>query len=70
VLRICSLTGVRPGLAGRAARVYRRFGALRVPVVPRTPLLADAGHRAFGLLNGLLLDERLCLAVQVSRLGR
>jgi hypothetical protein len=32
--------------------------------------LADAGHRAFGLLDGRLLDERLRLAVQVPRLGR
>jgi uncharacterized membrane protein len=54
----------------RAARVYRCFGALRAPVVLRTPLLADAGCRAFVLLHGRLLDERLCLAVQVSRLGR
>jgi hypothetical protein len=33
-------------------------------------LLTDAGRRAFGLLKGRLLDERLRLAVQVSRLGR
>jgi hypothetical protein len=43
---------------------------LRTPIVPRAPLLTDAGRRAFGLLNGRLLDERLRLAVQVSRLGR
>jgi hypothetical protein len=54
----------------RAARVYRRFGALCAPVIPRAPLLADAGRRAFSLLNDRLLDERLRLAVQVSRLGR
>jgi hypothetical protein len=52
----------------RTARVYRCFGALRSPIVPRAPLLADAGCRAFSLLNGRLLDERLRLAVQVSRL--
>jgi hypothetical protein len=50
--------------------VYRWFGALRAAVVPRAPLLADAGCRAFSLLNGRLLDERLHLAVQVPRLGR
>jgi hypothetical protein len=33
-------------------------------------LLVDAGRRAFGLLDGRLLDERLRLAVQVPRLGR
>jgi hypothetical protein len=43
---------------------------LRTPVVPRAPLLTDAGCRALGLLNGRLLDERLRLAVQVPRLGR
>jgi hypothetical protein len=32
--------------------------------------LADVGRRAFGLVDGRLLDERLCLAVQVPRLGR
>jgi hypothetical protein len=46
-----------------ASRVHQWFGALRVVVVPRTPLLTDAGRRAFGLLNGRLLDERLRLAV-------
>jgi hypothetical protein len=50
--------------------MYRWFRALHAPVVPRAPLLADAGRRAFGLLNGRLLDERLRLAVQVSRLMR
>jgi hypothetical protein len=53
-----------------ASRVYRWFGALRAPVVPRAPLLADAGRRAFDLLDGRLLDERLRLAVQVPRLKR
>jgi hypothetical protein len=43
---------------------------LHTAVVPRTALLANAGRRAFGLLHGRLLDERLCLAVQVQRLGR
>jgi hypothetical protein len=52
-----------------ASRMYRWFGALRAPVVPRAPLLTDTGRRAFGLLNGRLLDERLRLAVQVLRLG-
>jgi hypothetical protein len=42
---------------------------LRATIVPRVPLLADAGRRALGLLDGRLLDERLHLAVQVSRLG-
>jgi hypothetical protein len=40
---------------------------LRAPIVPRAPLLADAGRRVFGLLDGRLLDERLRLAVQVPR---
>jgi hypothetical protein len=43
---------------------------LRALVVPRAPLLTDAGRRAFSMLNGRLLDERLRLAVLVSRLGR
>jgi hypothetical protein len=43
---------------------------LRAPVVPRASLLADAGRRTFGLLDGHLLDKRLRLAVQVPRLGR
>jgi hypothetical protein len=42
---------------------------LRAPVVTRAPLLEDVGRRAFDLLNGHLLDERLHLAVQVPRLG-
>jgi hypothetical protein len=50
--------------------MHRWLGALRTPVVQRAPLLADAGRRAFGLLDGRLLDERLRLAVKVSCLGR
>jgi hypothetical protein len=42
------------GAFRRATRVYRCFGALRAPVIPRAPLLTDAGRRAFGLLNGRL----------------
>jgi hypothetical protein len=49
--------------------VYRGFGPLRAPIVSRISLLTDAGRRALGLLDGRLLDERLCLAVQVPRLG-
>jgi hypothetical protein len=52
-----------------STRVYRGFGALRAPIVLHLPLLADAGRRALGLLNGGLLDERLRLTVQVPRLG-
>jgi hypothetical protein len=51
------------GTLSYAARMHRGFRALRTPIVPRAPLLADAGRQAFGLLNGRLLDERLCLAV-------
>jgi hypothetical protein len=43
---------------------------MRATVVPRAALLANAGRQAFGLLHGRLLDERLCLAVQVLCLGR
>jgi hypothetical protein len=50
--------------------VYRGLGPLRGPIVPRIILLSEAGRRALGLLDGRLLDERLRLAVQVSRLGR
>jgi hypothetical protein len=50
--------------------MYRGFGPLRAPIAPRVPLLADAGRRALGLLDGRFLDERLRLAVQVPRLGR
>jgi hypothetical protein len=32
-------------------------------------MLANAGDRAFDLLHGRLLDERLRLAVQVLRFG-
>jgi hypothetical protein len=39
------------------------------PIVPRVPLLADAGRRALVLLDDRLLDERLRLTVQVSRFG-
>jgi hypothetical protein len=39
------------------------------PIVLRVPLLADAGRRALGLLDGRLLDEHLRLTVQVPRLG-
>jgi hypothetical protein len=49
--------------------MYRGFGPLRAPIVPRVSLLADAGRRALGLLDGRLLDERLRLTVQVLRLG-
>jgi hypothetical protein len=52
-----------------ATRVHRWLGALRAPVDPRAPLLTDARRRAFGLLHGRLLDQRLRLAVQVSRFG-
>jgi hypothetical protein len=52
------------------SRVHRWLGALRTPVVPRAPLLTDAGRRAFGLLEGRLLDKRLRLVVQVPHLGR
>jgi hypothetical protein len=58
------------GTLSYAARVHRGLGALRTPIVPRAPLLADAGRRAFGLLDVRLLDERLRFAVQVPRLGR
>jgi hypothetical protein len=57
------------GALRRSARVHRGFRALRAPIVLRAPLLADAGRRALGLLDGRLLDERLRLAVQVPRLG-
>jgi hypothetical protein len=64
----------RSALVGRlphcASCVNGRFRALDTAVVPRTALLAYAGHRAFCLLHGRLLDKRLHLAVQVSRLGR
>jgi hypothetical protein len=43
---------------------------LRTHIVQRAPLLTNAGRRAFGLLDGRLLDERLRLTVQVPRLGR
>jgi hypothetical protein len=43
--------------------MHRGFGPLRAPIAPRVPLLADAGRRALGLLDGRLLDERLRLTV-------
>jgi hypothetical protein len=58
------------GALSCAARVYRGLGALRTHIVQRAPLLTNAGRRAFGLLDGRLLDERLRLTVQVPRLGR
>jgi hypothetical protein len=44
--------------------------ALDAAVVPRAALMAYARRRAFGVLHDRLLDKRMCLAVQVSRLGR
>jgi hypothetical protein len=44
--------------------------ALRAAVISRATLLAYAGCRAFVLLHGHLLDERLRLVVQVLCLGR
>jgi hypothetical protein len=58
------------GALGCATRMYRGLGALRTPIVLRAHLLADAGRRAFGLLVGRFLDERLRLAVQVLCLAR
>jgi hypothetical protein len=49
--------------------VHRGFGPLYASIALRVTLLPDAGHRALGLLDGRLLDERLRLAVQVSRFG-
>jgi hypothetical protein len=49
--------------------MYRGFRPLRATIIPRVPLLTDAGRRALGLLDGRLLDERLRLTVQVPRLG-
>jgi hypothetical protein len=57
-------------LPHRATYVNGRFLALGTAVIPHAALLAYAGHQAFGLLHGRLLNEHLCLAVQVSRLGR
>jgi hypothetical protein len=51
------------GAFHRSTLVYRGFRALRAPIAPRAPLLADAGRRALGLLDGRLLNERLRLAV-------
>jgi hypothetical protein len=58
------------GALGRVTRVDLGLGTLRAAIVPRAPLLTDAGRRALGLLDGRLLDKRLRLAVQVPRLGR
>jgi hypothetical protein len=52
-------------LSRRAACVDRCFRTLRAAVIPRTALLANAGRRAFSLLHGSLLDERLRLVVQL-----
>jgi hypothetical protein len=41
---------------------------LRVAVISRAALVANEGRRAFDLLHGRLLDERLRLAMQVLRL--
>jgi hypothetical protein len=56
-------------LPNRTAYVNERFRAWRTTVVPRGSLLVYAGRRAFDLLHGHLLDERLHLTVQVPRLG-
>jgi hypothetical protein len=67
------LPGRRSALVGRlpccAPCVNGRFWALSTAVVPRATLMAYAGRRALGLFHGHLLDERLRLAMQVSRLG-
>jgi hypothetical protein len=47
--------------------VHRGFRPLRASIALRVTLLSDVGRRALGLLDGRLLDERLRLAVQVSR---
>jgi hypothetical protein len=57
------------GVLRCSTRVYRGFGPLCAPITPCVSLLTDAGRRALGLLDDRLLDERLRLAVQVSRLG-
>jgi hypothetical protein len=54
----------------RATCANRRLRAPRIPVVLRATLMVNARRRAFGLLGGRLLDERLRLAVQVPCLGR
>jgi hypothetical protein len=63
----CSALVGRP--LRRAPRVNRRLRALRIPVVLRATLMANVRRQAFCLLHGRLLDERLRIAVQVSRLG-
>jgi hypothetical protein len=50
--------------------VHRGFSPPRALTALRILLLADAGRRALGLLDGRLLDERLRLTVQVPRFGR
>jgi hypothetical protein len=56
-------------LPSRAASMNRRFQAWHTTVIPCTAPLAYAGHRAFSLLHGRLLDERLRFTVQVPHLG-
>jgi hypothetical protein len=51
------------GAIGRVTRVDRGLGTLRAAIVPRAPLLTDAGRRTLDLLDGRLLDERLRFAV-------
>jgi hypothetical protein len=51
------------GALSHVTRVDRGLGTLRTAIVPRAPLLTDAGRRALGLLDGRLLDERLRLTV-------
>jgi hypothetical protein len=64
----------RPALIGgplrRATCADGHLRAPHIPVVLRATLMANARHRAFGLLHIHLLDERLRVAVQVPRLGR
>jgi hypothetical protein len=43
---------------------------MRATVIPRAALLANAGRRAFGLLHGRLIDERVRLVLQVLHLER
>jgi hypothetical protein len=55
-------------LPRRAACVDGHLLALGAAVISCTALLAHAGRRALGLLHDRQLDERLRLAVQLSRL--
>jgi hypothetical protein len=57
-------------LPSRAVRMDKHLPTLGGAVISHTAWLAHAGRRALGLLNGRLLDERLCLAVQVPGFGR